>query len=209
MLIARALLLDIRLLVADEIIWMLDASTRIDVLNLLGDLKARGLGILFITHDLSLGNYISDRADDHAPRRRGRDGRDRAASSATRCTRTRRCCSPRCRSCTRSGPTRRRPRGRTRTVAGTLVEVEDDHFVAVGGRMSAACEPRSPAGGAPAASRGRSGRRDRATSSGARAATRSSRATCPALEQHLQLGRRPVRATASPASSASTTRAAR
>jgi ABC-type oligopeptide transport system ATPase subunit len=61
MLIARALLLDIRLLVADEIISMLDASTRIDVLNLLGDLKARGLGILFITHDLSLGNYISDK----------------------------------------------------------------------------------------------------------------------------------------------------
>jgi ABC-type oligopeptide transport system ATPase subunit len=61
LLIARALLLDIRLLVADEIISMLDASTRIDVLNLLGDLKARGLGILFITHDLSLGNYISDK----------------------------------------------------------------------------------------------------------------------------------------------------
>jgi ABC-type oligopeptide transport system ATPase subunit len=61
LLIARALLLDIRLLVADEIISMLDASTRIDVLNLLGDLKARGLGILFVTHDLSLGNYISDR----------------------------------------------------------------------------------------------------------------------------------------------------
>jgi len=61
LLIARALLLDIRLLVADEIISMLDASTRIDVLNLLGDLKRRGLGILFITHDLSLGNYISDR----------------------------------------------------------------------------------------------------------------------------------------------------
>jgi len=62
LLVARALLLDIELLVADEIISMLDASTRIDVLNLLGDLKARGLGILFITHDLSLGNYISDRA---------------------------------------------------------------------------------------------------------------------------------------------------
>jgi ABC-type oligopeptide transport system ATPase subunit len=60
-LIARALLLDIEFLVADEVISMLDASTRIDVLNLLGDLKARGLGILFITHDLSLGNYISDR----------------------------------------------------------------------------------------------------------------------------------------------------
>ncbi len=61
-LIARALLLDTRMLVADEIISMLDASTRIDVLNLLGDLKTRGLGILFITHDLSLANYISERA---------------------------------------------------------------------------------------------------------------------------------------------------
>ena len=61
LLIARALLLDIKYLVADEIISMLDASTRIDVLNLLGELKARGLGVLFITHDLSLGHYISDR----------------------------------------------------------------------------------------------------------------------------------------------------
>ena len=61
LLIARALLLEIEFLVADEIISMLDASTRIDVLNLLGDLKARGLGILFITHDLSLGNYISEK----------------------------------------------------------------------------------------------------------------------------------------------------
>lgn len=62
LLIARALLLDIEVLVADEIISMLDASTRIDVLNLLADLKTRGLGILFITHDLSLGNYISERS---------------------------------------------------------------------------------------------------------------------------------------------------
>lgn len=62
LLIARALLLDIKFLVADEVISMLDASTRIDVLNLLADLKARGLSILFITHDLSLGYYISDRA---------------------------------------------------------------------------------------------------------------------------------------------------
>jgi oligopeptide/dipeptide ABC transporter ATP-binding protein len=59
MLIARALLLDIKLLVADEVISMLDASTRIDVMNLLADLKARGLGILFVTHDLALGNYLS------------------------------------------------------------------------------------------------------------------------------------------------------
>jgi peptide/nickel transport system ATP-binding protein len=61
-LIARALLLDIRFLVADEIISMLDASTRMDVLNLLADLKSRGLSILFITHDLSLGYYISDKS---------------------------------------------------------------------------------------------------------------------------------------------------
>jgi peptide/nickel transport system ATP-binding protein len=61
-LIARALLLDIHFLVADEIISMLDASRRIDVLNLLADLKSRGLSILFITHDLSLGYYISERA---------------------------------------------------------------------------------------------------------------------------------------------------
>lgn len=62
LLIARALLLDVQFLVADEIISMLDASTRIDVLNLLADLKSRGLSILFITHDLSLGYYISERA---------------------------------------------------------------------------------------------------------------------------------------------------
>jgi peptide/nickel transport system ATP-binding protein len=61
-LIARALLLDVDFLVADEIISMLDASTRIDVLNLLGELKKKGLSVLFITHDLSLGYYISEKA---------------------------------------------------------------------------------------------------------------------------------------------------
>jgi peptide/nickel transport system ATP-binding protein len=61
LLVARALMLDIEYLVADEISSMLDASTRIDVLNLLADLRDRGLGVLFITHDLSLGNYISSR----------------------------------------------------------------------------------------------------------------------------------------------------
>jgi peptide/nickel transport system ATP-binding protein len=62
LLIARALLLDVDLLVADEIISMLDASTRIDVLNLLAELTDHGLSILFITHDLSLGYYISENA---------------------------------------------------------------------------------------------------------------------------------------------------
>jgi peptide/nickel transport system ATP-binding protein len=61
LLIARALLLDVKLLIADEIISMLDASTRVDILNVLVGLKQAGLAILFITHDLALGNYVSDR----------------------------------------------------------------------------------------------------------------------------------------------------
>ncbi|ODN31054.1 ABC transporter ATP-binding protein [Fervidobacterium thailandense] len=61
LLIARALLIDAKFLVADEIISMLDASTRIDVLNTLIKLKEKGLSVLFITHDLSLGYYTSDR----------------------------------------------------------------------------------------------------------------------------------------------------
>jgi ABC-type oligopeptide transport system ATPase subunit len=60
LLIARALLLDIDILVADEVISMLDASTRVDVLNLLAELREQGLGIVFITHDLALGSYLSD-----------------------------------------------------------------------------------------------------------------------------------------------------
>src|SRR5690349_1040621 len=36
-------------------------NDRIDVLNLLVKLKRSGLAILFVTHDLSLGNYVSDR----------------------------------------------------------------------------------------------------------------------------------------------------
>lgn len=60
-LIARALLLKPKLLIADEAVSMLDASTRIDILNLLGDFRDRyGTSILFVTHDLALGYYISD-----------------------------------------------------------------------------------------------------------------------------------------------------
>ncbi|ASJ05583.1 ABC transporter ATP-binding protein [Thermococcus barossii] len=60
-LIARALLVRPKLLIADEAVSMLDASTRIDVLNLLGDFRDRyGTSVLFVTHDLALGYYISD-----------------------------------------------------------------------------------------------------------------------------------------------------
>ncbi len=60
-LIARTLLLDTKLLIADEIISMLDASVRVDVLNTLGKLKDENkISVIFVTHDLSLGYYISD-----------------------------------------------------------------------------------------------------------------------------------------------------
>ena len=61
LLIARALLMDVDILIADELISMLDASTRIGILNLLVDLcKKNRMSVLFITHDLNLGYYISD-----------------------------------------------------------------------------------------------------------------------------------------------------
>jgi peptide/nickel transport system ATP-binding protein len=63
LLIARALLMNTKVLVADELISMLDVSTRIDVLNLLSDIREEtGMSIVFITHDLSLGYYLSDRS---------------------------------------------------------------------------------------------------------------------------------------------------
>ncbi|WP_243668875.1 ABC transporter ATP-binding protein [Vulcanisaeta sp. JCM 16161] len=41
---------------------MIDASLRIEILNLLHDINAkRGITILFITHDLSLASYISNK----------------------------------------------------------------------------------------------------------------------------------------------------
>lgn len=61
LLIARTLLMDVDILIADELISMLDASTRIGVLNLLVELcRQNQMAILFITHDLALGYYISD-----------------------------------------------------------------------------------------------------------------------------------------------------
>jgi peptide/nickel transport system ATP-binding protein len=60
--LARALLLRPRLLIADEPTSMLDASLRVTVLNLLSELRQRhGMTVLFITHDLGQASYISDR----------------------------------------------------------------------------------------------------------------------------------------------------
>jgi oligopeptide/dipeptide ABC transporter ATP-binding protein len=59
--IAAALVLDPELLVADEPVSMLDVSVRAGVLRLLEELKAGGLGILMITHDLSTAARFADR----------------------------------------------------------------------------------------------------------------------------------------------------
>jgi peptide/nickel transport system ATP-binding protein len=60
--IARALLLRPRVLVADEPTSMLDASLRVTILNVLTDLRRdTGLAVLFITHDLGQACYVSDR----------------------------------------------------------------------------------------------------------------------------------------------------
>jgi peptide/nickel transport system ATP-binding protein len=60
--IARALMLRPRLLIADEPTSMLDASLRATILNLLLDIRRHyGMAILFITHDLGQAYYLSDR----------------------------------------------------------------------------------------------------------------------------------------------------
>ncbi|WP_324668952.1 ABC transporter ATP-binding protein [Geochorda subterranea] len=60
--IARALAVRPRLILADEPTSMLDVSVRLDVMNLLLDLKEQeGLSLIFITHDLAAARYMSDR----------------------------------------------------------------------------------------------------------------------------------------------------
>lgn len=60
--IARALIMNPKLLICDEPISALDVSIRAQIINLLNDLKEKlGLTIIFIAHDLSVVKYFCDR----------------------------------------------------------------------------------------------------------------------------------------------------
>ena len=60
--IARALAVEPEIILADEPVSMLDVSIRMGILNLIEQLKEeRGIGFLYITHDLASARYIGDR----------------------------------------------------------------------------------------------------------------------------------------------------
>jgi len=62
LMIARCLLTKPKILVADEPVSMLDASLRASILDIFLDLKANyDVSVLFITHDLSVAYYLSDK----------------------------------------------------------------------------------------------------------------------------------------------------
>jgi peptide/nickel transport system ATP-binding protein len=59
--IARAMIMEPKLLVADEPVSMLDASVRVEILRLLRNLQEKhDLSVIYITHDLSTVRYFSE-----------------------------------------------------------------------------------------------------------------------------------------------------
>ena len=60
--IARAIILEPKMLIADEPVSMLDAPVRVEILQLLQGLQRKhDLAIIYITHDLSTVRYFSER----------------------------------------------------------------------------------------------------------------------------------------------------
>lgn len=61
LIVARALMLSPKLLIADEPVSMVDASLRASILSNIYDLKDKyGISILYITHDLATAYHVSD-----------------------------------------------------------------------------------------------------------------------------------------------------
>jgi peptide/nickel transport system ATP-binding protein len=60
--IARAMIMEPKFIVADEPVSMLDASVRVEILKLLRGLQEKhNLSVIYITHDLSTVSYFSER----------------------------------------------------------------------------------------------------------------------------------------------------
>jgi peptide/nickel transport system ATP-binding protein len=60
--LARALILKPRYIVADEPVSMIDASSRVEILELMKSLqKSEGISFLYITHDIATSRFFSDR----------------------------------------------------------------------------------------------------------------------------------------------------
>ena len=93
MAIARALAVDPEIILADEPISMLDVSIRMGVLNLIDQLKEeRGIGFLYITHDLASARYIGDRTIVMYAGHMVEGAESVELMDAARASRTRSCC---------------------------------------------------------------------------------------------------------------------